>query len=99
MESKLIGSLADAEKSLGLVSTAGSFFNAKSLKNMGLIFELKYSVAEIPKEEICIRRIPLEDFPIFYNLEPLNCVTSCHSTSVAPTIFAHSKKKRKFTLK
>lgn len=37
MESKLIASLEDDEKYLGLVSTVGSFFNSKILRNMGLI--------------------------------------------------------------
>lgn len=46
----LIDSLVDTEKSLGLVSMVGSFFNVNSLKNTGLISKLKYVVVEIPKE-------------------------------------------------
>ncbi|KAI5405717.1 hypothetical protein KIW84_052469 [Lathyrus oleraceus] len=88
--------LLDAEKSLELVSTVGSFFNAKSLKNMGLISELKYAVVKIIKEEVCCRRIPLEDFHIFSNSEPLDYVTSCHSVSVAPNASEPSEKKRKY---
>lgn len=56
---------------------------------------MKYTVVEIPKEEICCRRIPLEDFPIFSNLEPLNYVTSCDFASVAPTASEPSKNKIK----
>lgn len=65
VERKLIDSLTDDQFSKGMQHMPGRMFNAKGLKNMGIITDVITPPAEIPKEIIHNRRIPLEDFPIF----------------------------------
>lgn len=64
MESKLIDSLTEAQITKEMEPQVGRMSNARSLKNMGLIYELTSNPAEVSKEAISIRRIPVEDFPI-----------------------------------
>lgn len=65
MENKLIDSLTEAQITKELEPQVGRMSNARSLKSMGLISELTSNPAEVSKEAISNRRIPLEDFPIF----------------------------------
>lgn len=88
MESKLIYSLTNAEKTKGLESLVMNFFNDKSLKNMGIVTDLTSPTVEIPKEVLYNIRIPLEDFHIFSNPEPMDCGVSYRNsnyTSDVPT--------------
>lgn len=52
MESKLIDSLTEARITKKMEPKVGRMFNAKSLKNMGLISELTRNPTETPKEAI-----------------------------------------------
>ncbi|KAI5419977.1 hypothetical protein KIW84_043955 [Lathyrus oleraceus] len=72
MESKLIDSLTGAQKTKELISQVGKVFNSRSLKNMGIIYELKRNLAEVSKEVISIRRILVEDFLIFIMQDPMH---------------------------
>lgn len=102
MERKLIDSLTGAEKTKLLESLIGEFFSTKSLKNMGIVTNLTSPSNEIPKELIYNKRIPRENFPIFSNLEPLDCGVNYHINnyaSVVPTASEPTKKKRKLAKK
>lgn len=67
MESKLIDSLTEAQITKELKPHVRNMFNARSLKNMGIIYELKRNPAEVSKEVISNIRIHLEYFPILSN--------------------------------
>lgn len=99
----MIDCLIDAEKTKGLGSLVGNFFNVKSLKNMGIVTDLTSPPVEIPKEVICNKRISLEDFPIFSSPEPLDCRVSYYNTNYVSDIPTTSepteKKKRKLSKK
>lgn len=72
MESKLIDSLNEAQITKELEPQVGRMFNARSLKNMGLISELTSNLGCLSKEDISNKRIPLENFTIFTMHGPLN---------------------------
>lgn len=77
-------------------------FNAKSLKNTGIITELTSNPAEVTKKAITNRRIPLEDFPIFSKSNPMNVMmnyfASCQAGALDKASKTHSK-KRKISMK
>lgn len=78
-------------------------FNAKGLKNMGIILKVINSPAEILKEYVYNKRIPLEDFPIFSKPGPLDVVVGflekCHASVILATSKTTSKKKRNISKK
>lgn len=84
-------------------SLVGKMFNAKSLKNMDIITELINLHAEIPKEDICNSRIPLEDFPIFLKPDALDVVIRFFESYLAGAILVAiettSKKKKEIAKK
>lgn len=74
MESKLIESLIKDQITKRLEPLVREMLNANGQKNMGIIPELISPPAKIPKGDIYNRRIPLEDFPIFSKLNPLDVI-------------------------
>lgn len=98
MKSKLIDSLIDDQFSKGMQPLAGKMFDAKGLKNMGIIEAIR-PPSEIPKEVVHNRRIPLEDFHIFSNPYPLDVVVGflekCHEGVILAASESTSKKRRK----
>lgn len=103
MEIKLIDSLIDYQFSKGMQPLAGKMFNAKGLKNMSIITEVISPLAEMPKEVIHNRRIPLEDFPIFSRPYPLDTMVGFmekfHVDDILTDSESTSKKRRKITKK
>lgn len=72
MESELIDSLTEARIIKELEPQVGKMSSARSMKTMGVIYELTSNHVEVPKEATSNRRIHLEDFPVFTKQDPLN---------------------------
>lgn len=70
---------------------------------MSIITKLKSEPAEIPKEDISNKRIPLEYFSIFSKTNPLDTVIgyldSCQASAIITVAETPSKKKRKIVKK
>lgn len=103
MESKLIYSSTADQITKRLEPLVRKMFNAKGLKNMGIIPELISSDAKIPKEDIYKKRIPLEEFPIFLKPYPLDVAVGflekCHACAIIAASETTYKKKRKISKK
>lgn len=97
MESKLIDSLTEDHITKGFKPMVGNMFNAKGMNNMGIIPKLIRPPAEIPKEYIYNRRIPLEDFPIFSKPNPLDVVIGFLENFHVGVILADSETTSKKT--
>lgn len=103
MERKLIDSLTEDQITKELKPRVGKMFNVKGLKNLGIIPEAISPHDETPKEDIYNKRIPLEYFPIFSKLNPLDVVIgfmeNCHASSILADSKTTSNEKRKVAKK
>lgn len=54
-----------------LVTNGGKIFNRRNFKNMSLISEVIYPSEVLDMDEISSRRIPIDDYPIFTKVDPL----------------------------
>lgn len=103
MDRKLIDSLTNDPFSKCMQPLAGKMFNTKGLKNMGVIIDVISHPAEISKEVIHNRRIPLEYFPIFSKPYPLDVMVGfmekCHACAILTTSESTSKMRRNISNK
>lgn len=103
MESKLIDSLTEAQFIKELEPQVRNVFNAKSMKSVGIISEVKIKPTEIPKEDMSNIMIPLEDFSIFLKPYPMDFVigylNGCQANVVITSSETPSKKKREIAKK
>lgn len=83
--------------------TYGKWLNATSLKNMKNVTEVISPPAEVSKEDIHNRRIPLNDFPIFskpYSMDNVvKFLDKCHVDALLAASEAISHKKKRKTIK
>lgn len=101
MEIQLIESLTDNQLSKGMQHLTDRILNTKGLKDMGITTEVISPHAELPKEIIHNRRIPLKYFPIFSKPYPLKEVVEfmekCHAYAILAVSKATSQKKKRKT--
>ena len=68
-ENKLIEHLTEAQEISTLEATVGKPLNAKNLKKMKIIENIKKEPTIASHEVITSRRIPLKDFPLFSKID------------------------------
>ncbi|CAI8591910.1 unnamed protein product [Vicia faba] len=68
-ENKLIEYLAESQQINTLEACAGKSLNAKNLKKMKIIDNIKKDPTIATKEVITSRRVPLTDFPLFSQID------------------------------
>lgn len=80
--------------------TSGKWLKDNGLKNVKIIIEVNSPPAEVSREEIHNRRIPLNDFPIFsksYSLDDVvKFMGKCHVDFLleASEVISHKKKRK-----
>lgn len=103
MESQLVDSLTDDQFTEGMKPTFEEWLNTTSMKNMKIITEVISPSAEVSKEAIRNRRIPLNYFPIFskpYSLDDVvKFMEKCLADALLGASVSTSKKKRKISKK
>ena len=90
-ENRLIEHLTEAQEISTLEATAGKPLNAKNLKKMKIIENIKKEPTVTPHETITSRRIPLEDFPLFSEIDSkpeiiVRYLEACKADGTAPEI-------------
>lgn len=94
-ESKLIQTLMEVRMTKEVEFEIGINFNGRNLKNMSLITTVVDPSEELDKTTVGTRRIPMDNYPVFFKEDPIEVlefyITDCLATGITPVAFSHEK--------